>query len=85
MHGSSTRPAPVANTHEAPALLLTADDLARELRVSLRTLRTMDAGGRLPRPIRPGGGRSLRWRRSEIVEWIAAGAPRRDEWEDLRH
>lgn len=63
-------------------LLLTAHDLAALLRVSLRTVRCWDAGGRLPQPIHVG--RSVRWRRDEIREWVEAGAPDRAIWASMR-
>jgi predicted DNA-binding transcriptional regulator AlpA len=59
-------------------LLLSAADLARELRLSVRTVRRMDSSGALPRPIRLSSG-AVRWRRIDIAEWIAAGCPRRGE------
>ncbi len=62
-----------------PALLMTVDDLARELRASPKTIRRMDQAGRLPRAIKIG--HAKRWPRQTIVAWIAAGAPRREEWE----
>jgi predicted DNA-binding transcriptional regulator AlpA len=46
---------------------------------SLRTWRTWDAAGRIPRPVRIG--RSTLWRIQELRDWVAAGCPRRDEWE----
>lgn len=63
-------------------LLLSAADLARELRVSIRTLRAWDAAGRIPRPIRLG--HAVRWERAELVRWLAAGGPLRVEWEAMR-
>lgn len=60
-------------------LTLSPADLARELGVSTRTIRRLDLEGRLPAPLHIG--RAVRWRRDDIVRWIAAGAPRRDEWE----
>lgn len=91
MSADTLRIAPEAGTAERPidagpigeplppALLMTVDELARELRASPKTIRRMDAAGRLPRPIRVG--RAKRWARDSIVRWIAAGAPRRSEWE----
>lgn len=37
--------------------------------------RLADAG-RMPKPIKLGG--LVRWRRAEVLEWIAAGCPNRD-------
>ncbi|MEX0701311.1 MAG: helix-turn-helix domain-containing protein [Planctomycetales bacterium] len=58
--------------------LLTAPEVARLLRLSDRTVRRLDSAGRLPRGLRIGG--SKRWRRDELLAWIAAGCPRRTEW-----
>jgi excisionase family DNA binding protein len=60
----------------------TPDELAAALQVSTRTLYRLDSSGKLPRPVSVG--RSLRWRRDEILAWLAAGAPKRREWEATR-
>jgi predicted DNA-binding transcriptional regulator AlpA len=65
-----------------PPLVVGARELAALLRVGLRTVRSMDAAGRLPKPIRIG--HSVRWSLEEIRDWVAAGAPKRDEWESRR-
>ncbi|MEX0702456.1 MAG: helix-turn-helix domain-containing protein [Planctomycetales bacterium] len=58
--------------------LLTAREVAQLLRLSDRTVRRLDSAGRLPRGLRIGG--SKRWRRDELLAWIAAGCPRRSDW-----
>jgi predicted DNA-binding transcriptional regulator AlpA len=55
-----------------------AKGLAELLPFAVRTIRTMDAAGKLPEPLRIGG--RVAWRVSEIREWLAAGAPPRSEW-----
>lgn len=60
-------------------LLVTAKQAAAMCGKSLRTWRTWDAAGWIPRPVRIG--RSTLWRVDELREWIAAGCPRRNEWE----
>ncbi len=60
-------------------LLLTAKQAAEICGKSLRTWRTWDAAGWIPRPVRIG--RSTLWRFEELREWVAAGCPRRAEWE----
>ena len=67
---------------EQTGLAVDAAELAKLLKVSLRHINALNATGRLPRPIRLG--RSVRWPREELVAWIAAGAPSRDEWERIR-
>jgi len=68
-------------TVDAP-VLLTAADVAGLLSVTVRHVRSLDASGRLPRPIRLG--RAVRWSRSELLAWLDAGAPSRDRWEAIR-
>jgi hypothetical protein len=62
-----------------PRLAVDARGLARLLSSGLRTVRTWDAGGRIPAPVRVGG--RVLWSVPEIREWLAAGAPPRQEWE----
>ncbi|MBL8802945.1 MAG: helix-turn-helix domain-containing protein [Planctomycetes bacterium] len=55
-----------------PQQLLTAAEVAKLLRVDVRTLRLMRHERSFPRPTRVG--RSLRWRRGAIERWIDGGA-----------
>ena len=74
--------ADVAATIKAKAeltpLTVDAKQLAGLLGQSLRTIRTWDASGRLPQPLRIGG--RVVWRLEEIRAWLEAGAPLRAEW-----
>ena len=72
---------PAALTEEPP-LVVDARRLAKFLCAGLRTVRTWDAAGKLPAPIHIGG--KVVWRLDEIRDWLAAGAPRRDEWQARR-
>ena len=63
-------------------LAVSAKQLAAMLGVSLRTIRAMDTGGKLPRPIRLG--RCVRWNLTELQRWIDAGAPPRIQWEAMK-
>ena len=60
-------------------VLIRARLCAEDWGVCLRTWRTWDAAGLIPRPVRVG--RSVFWRKTELDQWIAAGCPRRDVWE----
>ena len=60
-------------------LLLTARQAASRCGKSLRTWRTWDAAGWVPRPVRIV--RSTLWRADELRLWVEAGCPRRGEWE----
>ena len=62
--------------------LLTAGDLARRLRVSLRQVYRLDKSGSVPRPLRIG--MCVRWDPAEIDRWVQSGAPCRAEWEQQR-
>ena len=72
---------PAALTDEPP-LVVDARRLAKLLDAGVRTVRTWDAAGKLPSPVRLGG--KVVWRLDEIRDWLAAGAPRRDEWQARR-
>ena len=63
-------------------LLVTAKQAAAMCGKSLRTWRTWDAAGWIPRPVRVG--RSTLWRLDELRRWVDADCPRRDEWEAIR-
>ena len=72
---------PATLTDELP-LVVDARRLAKFLCAGLRTVRSWDAAGKLPAPIRLGG--KVVWRTDEIRDWLAAGAPRRAEWQARR-
>ncbi len=72
---------PAAFTEEPP-LVVDARRLAKLLGAGVRTVRTWDAAGKLPSPVRLGG--KVVWRADEIRDWLAAGAPRREEWQARR-
>ena len=63
-------------------MLLNKKELSSELRLSVRKLDDMHCRGLLPEPRRLG--RSVRWVRSEIVEWIAAGCPSQERFEQAK-
>jgi len=54
--------------------LLTAAESAEMAGVAKRSWWRYVSGGRAPAPVRLGG--AVRWRRSELAEWIASGCPR---------
>ena len=65
-----------------PTELLTAGGVAKCLKISIRQVRKLDAEGLVPEPIRLKG--SVRWRMSEIGEWIQASCPDRKTWKNER-
>ncbi|WP_165064028.1 helix-turn-helix transcriptional regulator [Paludisphaera rhizosphaerae] len=54
-------------------LLIDAEEFARWLDVSERTLWRLLSAGKVPKPMRVG--RSTRWRAEEIRGWIDRGCP----------
>lgn len=62
-------------------LVVSAKQLGEMLGMSERTIRRLDAGGKLPVPLKIGG--STRWRLDEIRGWLRAGSPSREKWETL--
>ncbi len=60
-------------------LMIAAKRAAAMCGKSLRTWRTWDSAGLIPQPVRIG--RSTLWRVDELKAWVAAGCPRRAEWE----
>jgi excisionase family DNA binding protein len=54
-------------------VLLSANHVAKMLQVSTRTLWRLLAAGKLISPIKLG--RSVRWRKDELLKWIADGCP----------
>jgi excisionase family DNA binding protein len=58
-------------------VLLPASKVARMLQVSTRTLWRLLAAGKMINPIKLG--RSVRWRKDELMKWIAAGCPPRSQ------
>ena len=63
-------------------LAVDARRLAAMLCAGIRTVRTWDAAGRLPAPVRIGG--RVVWRLDEIRAWLDAGAPDRETWAAMR-
>ena len=72
-------PTRVPNSQEPTQLtpiLVTARQAAAMCGKSLRTWRSWDSAGWVPRPVRIG--RSTLWRMDELREWAAKGCPRRE-------
>ena len=71
-----------ADAPEGVGLLIDIDQLSVLLRRSVASLERDQTAGRLPAQVYVGGSR--RWRRAEVVAWVAAGCPARTRWEELR-
>lgn len=63
-------------------LAIDAIEVSRLLCISSRHVSNLNKTGRMPRPLKLG--RSARWDLRELCDWLAAGAPSRDEWEAMR-
>ena len=59
--------------------LINAKELAKMLSLSKRQIHRLNACGKIPRPVRIGG--SVRWDREEILRWITASCPNREDWD----
>jgi excisionase family DNA binding protein len=64
------------------ALLLTDREAAALCGLGRSTWRRLQSAGKIPPPLHLG--RSCRWRRAELLDWLDAGAPDRAEWEALK-
>ncbi len=71
-------------THEAtaPCEAIPAKQAAALCCVSERHWWALNSGGRTPRAVKLG--RSVRWIRSELLEWLRSGCPARDRWEAMK-
>lgn len=69
---------PARKRRKLSPLVVDAKRLAKLLCAGVRTVRTWDAAGKLPVPIRIGG--RVVWSVAEIRAWLAAGAPDREKW-----
>lgn len=56
-------------------LLITAEEFAELMQVSVRSIWRLRSAGEIPEPVRIGG--TIRWRREEVRQWIEAGCPPR--------
>ena len=73
---------PARKRRRLSPLVVDAKRLAKLLCAGVRTVRTWDAAGKLPAPLRIGG--RVVWRVDEIRAWLAAGAPNRETWAAMR-
>jgi len=72
--------APSVGPERAPGVsreLLDVDEVCEIVGLSRRSIYRLADRGAMPRGLRLGGSR--RWRRAEVLAWIAGGCPRVDE------
>lgn len=65
------------NTKTLEPVLISADELARLINISTRTLWRLLSARQVPEPIRIGG--STRWRLDQVRQWIEQGCPPQGE------
>ena len=65
----------------AESLLIGPKILAELLSVSRTTIYEMRRAGELPDPVAVAG---VKWSRSEIADWIAAGCPNGSTWNTIK-
>lgn len=61
------------DTPACEAILIAARDVARTLGVSERHVWRLRDAGVMPAPVKLGA--AVRWRRDEVLQWVAAGCP----------
>ena len=57
-------------------MMMSADEIATCLGISSRTVWRLKAKGDLPKALKIG--RAVRWKKSDILEWIEQGCPASD-------
>ena len=67
---------------DSEPVLLPASRVAKMLQVSTRTLWRLLAADKIINPVKLG--RSVRWRKDELMKWIAAGCPPRSQSQNER-
>ena len=73
MQETATQQIQIAGTVPVRERLLDIRQVAAVLDVSVRSVHRLRDGGKIPAPVRIGG--SVRWRATEIDEWIERGCP----------
>lgn len=54
-------------------VLITAEEFAELMQISVRTLWRLRSAGQIPEPVRIGG--TVRWNRERVLDWISDGCP----------
>jgi hypothetical protein len=82
---ATQKPSAIHRRSRLRLLVADAKRLAKLLGVSVRSIRTWDSGGKLPRPVKVGSRKVwVLGGRFGIRAWLAAGAPPRTDWETQR-
>ena len=57
----------------AAPIMMTAEEIARCMKISTRTVWRLKTQGELPKAVKVG--RAVRWRQNDILHWIEQGCP----------
>lgn len=71
---TGTQASLVATPTDERALLLAVEEVSQLVGISVRQVQRLKSLGQFPKEVRIGG--SVRWRRSDIVQWVADGCPK---------
>lgn len=63
-------------------ILINAHEVAALLGIGRTTWLSLHSAGKTPSEIRLG--RSVKWRREELLKWTEAGCPIREKWEQMK-
>lgn len=80
MKSDAPKTSPKDSSQPLAPLLVDARNAAKLAGISSATWHRMVAAGRTPAPVRPSRG-CVRWRVTDLEQWIAAGCPKRSEFE----
>ncbi|HMO85636.1 MAG TPA: AlpA family phage regulatory protein [Lacipirellulaceae bacterium] len=75
---SGTQASLVRAPTDEPALLLDVEEVSQLVGISVRQVQRLKSLGQFPKEVRLGG--SVRWRRSDIEQWVADGCPKLDNY-----
>lgn len=73
---SGSQTSAVVTPTDERALLLTIEEVSRLVGLSVRQIQRLKSLGQFPKEVRIGG--SVRWRRSDVEQWVADGCPKFD-------
>ena len=62
--------------------LWTAKQVAAFLKVSIRQVHRLTTDALMPACVRLGG--NFRWHKEEVIAWLDAGAPDREQWNQMK-
>ena len=78
-HRNILRPS-ISHLEKCGHLLLDTRGMADFLGIPRSALQQLVYTDRIPLPVRLGLGKTMRWNVIELLKWMQAGCPRREEW-----